>query len=195
MRADLIIAGVGGQGVLAVAGILAEGARRSGLAVKQGEVHGMAQRGGAVHATLRISQDPIASELVARGSATMILGMEPVEALRYLEFLAPDGVLLTTTEPVRNVPDYPPLDAVHRSVRSIGGHLVDATTLARDAGSIRAANMVMVGAASRFLDVSAALLEEAIATGFAAKGDRVVALNLAAFRSGRAALDPATAER
>ncbi len=195
MRADLLIAGVGGQGVLAVASVLAEGARRSGLAVKQGEVHGMAQRGGAVHATLRISTDPIASELVARGSATMILGMEPVEALRYLEYLSPGGVLLTTTEPMRNIPDYPPLEEVHGSVRSVGGHLVDATTMARDAGSIRAANVVMVGAASRFLDISPARLEEAIATGFAAKGDRVVAINLAAFRSGRAALDPAAADR
>lgn len=192
---DLIIAGVGGQGVLAVAGVIAEGARRSGLAVKQVEVHGMAQRGGAVQATLRISPDPIASELVGRGSATMILGMEPVEALRYLEYLSPDGVLLTAAEPVRNIPDYPALEAVHASVRAAGGHLVDATDLGREAGSIRSANMVMVGAASRFLDMSAAHLEEAIAAGFAAKGDRVVEINLAAFRSGRAALDPAAAER
>lgn len=195
MKIDLIVAGVGGQGVLSVAGILAAGARRGGLVVKQGEVHGMAQRGGAVQATLRISPEPIASELVARGTAGLILGMEPVEALRYLEYLSPAGVLLTAAEPVRNIPDYPPLEAVHAQVRALGGHLVDATVLARQAGSIRAANVVMVGAASHFVAIPEADLEAAIAEGFAAKGDRVVETNLAAFRSGREALRPAPMPR
>lgn len=188
MRADLVIAGVGGQGVLSVAGILAESARRLGLHVKQGEVHGMAQRGGAVEATLRLSPHPIASELIPRGAATMVLGLEPVEALRHLDHLAPDGVLLTASEPVRNVPDYPPLETVHDRVRAVGGFLVAATDIARQAGSIRAANVVMVGAASARLDLPVAVIESAIADGFARKGERIVAVNLAAFRAGRAAL-------
>lgn len=188
MRADIILAGVGGQGVLSVAGILAEAARREGLALKQAEVHGMAQRGGAVQATLRISSDPIASEMVSRGAATMILGLEPVEALRYLDYLAPDGVLLAAADPVTNVPDYPPLESVHERIRSLGGHLVEANRIAKEAGSIRAANVVMVGAASARLSLPVATLEAAIATGFVAKGEKIVAINLAAFRAGRAAL-------
>jgi indolepyruvate ferredoxin oxidoreductase beta subunit len=193
VRADIVLAGVGGQGVLSVAAILAEAARREGLTVKQAEVHGMAQRGGAVQATLRISSGEIASELVPRGAATMILGMEPVEALRYLDFLAPDGTLLTAAEPVYNVPDYPPLDAVHEQIRDLGGLIVEAERLAREAGSPRAANVVMVGAASTRLDLPREVLEECVRDGFASKGERIVEVNLRAFRAGRAAVSPAPA--
>jgi indolepyruvate ferredoxin oxidoreductase beta subunit len=188
MKADIVLAGVGGQGVLSVAGILAEAARREGLAVKQAEVHGMAQRGGAVQATLRISSDPIASEMVSHGAATLILGLEPVEALRYLDYLAPDGVLLSAADPVTNVPDYPPLESVHDRIHSLGGHLIDANRIAKEAGSLRTANVVMVGAASVCLALPVPSLEAAIAAGFAAKGKKIVAINLAAFRAGRAAL-------
>ena len=191
MRSDIVLAGVGGQGVLSVAAILAEAARREGLTVKQAEVHGMAQRGGAVQATLRISSGEIASELVPRGAATMILGMEPVEALRYLDFLAPDGTLLTAAEPVRNVPDYPPLGAVHEQIRGLGGLIVEADRLAREAGSPRAANVVMVGAASTRLDLPREVLEACVRDGFASKGERIVEVNLRAFRAGRAAVSPA----
>ena len=188
MKADIVLAGVGGQGVLSVAGILAEAARREGHVVKQAEVHGMAQRGGAVQATLRISSDPIASEMVSRGAATMILGLEPVEALRYLDYLAPDGVLLSAADPVTNVSDYPPLESVHERIRSLGGYLIDANRIAKEAGSLRTANVVMVGAASARLSLPVPSLEAAIAAGFAAKGKKIVEINLAAFRAGRAAL-------
>lgn len=188
MKADIVLAGVGGQGVLSVAGILVEAARREGLAVKQAEVHGMAQRGGAVQATLRISPDPIASEMVSRGAATMILGLEPVEALRYLDYLAPDGVLLSAADPVTNVPDYPPLESIHERIRSLGGYLIAANRIAKEAGSLRTANVVMVGAASARLDLPVPSLEAAIAAGFATKGKKIVEINLAAFRAGRAAL-------
>jgi len=188
MKADIVLAGVGGQGVLSVAGILVEAARREGLAVKQAEVHGMAQRGGAVQATLRISPDPIASEMVSRGAATMILGLEPVEALRYLDYLAPDGVLLSAADPVTNVSDYPPLESIHERIRSLGGYLIAANRIAKEAGSLRTANVVMVGAASARLSLPVPSLEAAIAAGFAAKGKKIVEINLAAFRAGRAAL-------
>jgi indolepyruvate ferredoxin oxidoreductase beta subunit len=174
--------------VLSVAGILVEAARREGLAVKQAEVHGMAQRGGAVQATLRISPDPIASEMVSRGAATMILGLEPVEALRYLDYLAPDGVLLSAADPVTNVSDYPPLESIHERIRSLGGYLIAANRIAKEAGSLRTANVVMVGAASARLTLPVPSLEAAIAAGFAAKGKKIVEINLAAFRAGRAAL-------
>ena len=118
MKADVVLAGVGGQGVLSAAALLAEAARREGRVVKQTEVHGMAQRGGAVQAGLRLSSEPIAGDLIARGGADLILAMEPVEALRYLEYLAPGGWLVAAADPLRNIPDYPPLEAIHERIRS-----------------------------------------------------------------------------
>ena len=132
MKHDLVLAGVGGQGVLSVAAILAEAARRSGLLVRQGEVHGMSQRGGAVQATLRLSDGPIDGDLVARGGADLVLGVEPVEALRYLDYLAPGGRLVTAADPYENVPDYPPIEQVLAAVRAVpGAVLVEAGELAR----------------------------------------------------------------
>lgn len=188
MKIDIVLAGVGGQGVLSVAAILAEAARREGLAVKQAEVHGMAQRGGAVQAMLRIASTPIASELVPRGGAGMILGMEPVEALRYLDYLAPGGILLTAADPVADLPDYPPIEEVHQRIRLLGGHLVEANRLATEAGSRRAANVVMIGAASTRLPLSSDTLEACLRDGFAAKGERIVEVELQAFRTGRASM-------
>jgi indolepyruvate ferredoxin oxidoreductase beta subunit len=193
MRTDIIVAGVGGQGVLSVASILAEAARREGLTVKQSEIHGMAQRGGAVQATLRLADGPIASELVPRGSAGMILGMEPVESLRYLDYLAPDGVLITAADPMINVPDYPPIATILERIRSLGGLIVEASRLARQAGTPRAANVVMVGAASTRLPLPEATIAACVREAFARKGDRIVEANLSAFRAGRAAVAPAAA--
>lgn len=187
MKHDLVLAGVGGQGVLSVAAILAEAARRHGLLVRQGEVHGMSQRGGAVQASLRLSDAPIEGDLVARGGADMVLGVEPVEALRYLDYLSPDGRLVTAADPYENVPDYPPMEAVLAAVRAVpGAVLVEAGELARRAGSGRTANVVMVGAASRFLPIPAEVIEGCIVEGFSAKGERVVEANRRAFALGRA---------
>ncbi len=188
MKFDVVLAGVGGQGVLSVAAILADAARRQGLTVKQTEVHGMAQRGGAVQAMLRIADGPIATELVPRGTADLVLGLEPVEALRHLFYLSPGGTLLTAGDPVSDLPDYPPIEDVHRQVRSLGGMLVDAEALAVEAGSKKASNVVMLGAASTVLPLPAAVIEESIASAFG--GEAVRSANLAAFRAGRAALSP-----
>ena len=191
MKHDLVLAGVGGQGVLSVAAILAEAARRHGLVVRQGEVHGMSQRGGAVQASLRLADAPIDGDLVPRGGADMVLGVEPVEALRYLDYLAPGGRLVTAADPYENVPDYPPVEAVLAAVRAVpGAVLVEAGELARRAGSGRTANVVMVGAASAFLPIPAEVIEGCIVEGFAAKGERVVEANRRAFALGRAAVTP-----
>jgi indolepyruvate ferredoxin oxidoreductase beta subunit len=188
MKFDIILAGVGGQGVLSVSAIIASSAMQEGLAVKQSEVHGMSQRGGAVLANLRLSDRPIASDLVPRGSAAMILSMEPLESLRYLEFLAEDGTVITATNPVANIPDYPPIDEVLGRVRSLPHTVtVDAESLARKAGSARATNMVMVGAASPLLPVAFETIEHFVQTIFANKGARVVETNLKALHAGRAA--------
>jgi indolepyruvate ferredoxin oxidoreductase beta subunit len=188
VKRDLVLAGVGGQGVLSVAAILAEAARRHGLVVRQGEVHGMSQRGGAVQATLRLADRPIAGDLVGRGGADLILGVEPVEALRYLDYLAPGGRLVTSVDPYENVPDYPPIEAVLAAARAVpGAVLVAAAELARSAGSGRTANVVMVGAASVLLPIPPEVIEACLIDGFASKGERVVEANRRAFALGRAA--------
>lgn len=188
MRFDLLLAGVGGQGVLSMAAIITEAARHEGFHVKQSEVHGMAQRGGSVQATVRISSNAIASELVSHGAVDLILGLEPVEALRYVDYLAPEGELITAADPFENISDYPPLDAVYEQVRALGGDLVEASRLAREAGSPRSSNVVMVGAASMLVPLPAETLEACIRQGFADKGERVVAANIRAFRLGRESL-------
>jgi indolepyruvate ferredoxin oxidoreductase beta subunit len=188
MKFDIILAGVGGQGVLSVSAIIASSAMQEGLAVKQSEVHGMSQRGGAVLANLRLSDRPIASDLIPRGSASLILSMEPLESLRYLEFLSAGGTVITATNPVSNIPDYPPVDEVLARIRSLPHALtVDAESLARKAGSARATNMVMVGAASPLLPVSFQTIEHFVQTVFASKGTKVVETNLKALHAGRAA--------
>jgi len=188
MTFDIILAGVGGQGVLSVSAIIASSAMKAGLAVKQSEVHGMSQRGGEVLANLRIADHPIASDLIPRGSAALLLSMEPLESLRYLDYLALDGTLITATEPVVNISDYPPIEDVLAQVRRLPrAILVDAERLARQAGSTRATNMVMVGAASHLLPVSFDSLEHFVQTMFAAKGAKVVETNLQALCAGREA--------
>jgi indolepyruvate ferredoxin oxidoreductase beta subunit len=188
MKFDIILAGVGGQGVLSVSAVIASSAMQEGLQVKQSEVHGMSQRGGAVLANLRISDQPIASDLIPRGTAAMILSMEPLESLRYLEYLAPTGTLITASTPVDNIVDYPPVDQVLAQVRQIkGAVIVDADRLARLAGSARATNMVIVGAASHWLPVKMETIEVFARSLFAAKGDKVVETNIRALRAGREA--------
>jgi indolepyruvate ferredoxin oxidoreductase beta subunit len=188
MKFDIILAGVGGQGVLSVSAVIAAAAMQQGLHVKQSEVHGMSQRGGAVFAHLRLGDRPIASDLVPRGRAALVLSMEPLESLRYLEFLSPEGSVITSTNPVKNIGDYPPLDDVLDRVRRLPhAVLVDGEKLAKAAGSHRATNMVMVGAASGVLPLDASGLEQSIAARFASKGDTLVETNLAAFRAGREA--------
>jgi indolepyruvate ferredoxin oxidoreductase, beta subunit len=186
MKFDIILAGVGGQGVLSVSAIIASSAMKEGLAVKQSEVHGMSQRGGAVLANLRLSDAPIASDLIPRGSAALVLSMEPIESVRYLEYLAADGTVITATEPFMNITDYPPIEDVLAHIRRLPrAILVDAEKLARQAGSARATNMVMAGAASHLLPLSFETMEHFVKTLFAAKGAKVVDTNLKALHAGR----------
>ena len=186
MKYDIIIAGVGGQGTLSVSSIIAQAAMSEGLSVKQSEVHGMSQRGGDVVTNLRLSDQPIASDLISKGSAAMILSMEPLEGLRYLSYLSPNGTVVTSTDPVLNITDYPDLDSLLATIRRLPHSvLVDGEGIARRAGSIRAINMVMVGAASALLPIRPEVIEGFIQKRFANKGERVVESNLKAFRAGR----------
>lgn len=186
MKHDIVLAGVGGQGILTIARGLSNAALRKGLNVKQAEVHGMSQRGGAVYANVRISHDEIYSDIIAPGQAGMILAIEPMEALRYATYLAEDGVIIVNTNAVTNIPNYPPIEQVLEAVARHPNHvLLDMERLARAAGSVLAANIVALGAASLYLDFSVEDFESEIEAMFARKGERVVASNLKAFHLGR----------
>lgn len=185
---NIILAGVGGQGILTIAYVLDSAAVAAGLHFKQAEVHGMAQRGGAVQSHLRISDQPIHSDLIPAGRVDLILSVEPLEALRYAHLLSPTGAVVTSSKPFVNIPDYPELDAVLDRVRALPKVvLVDAGALAGQAGSRRSENVVMIGAAASFYPFEPALCEQFIAQRFAHKTQRVVDANLAAFQLGMAA--------
>ncbi len=188
MKCDIILSGVGGQGVLSVAAVITRGAMKSGFVVRQSEVHGMAQRGGAVQAHLRISDSEIESDLIQRGSANILLSMEPLEGLRYLDYLRSDGILITSLDPVVNIPDYPEKSFIHSNIKSLPSYIVvESKKLAVEAGSPRSTNMVMVGAVSRKLELEEGILEDSIREYFSSKGEKIVDINLKAFRSGREA--------
>lgn len=188
MNCDIVVCGVGGQGVLSIAWVVDHAAVAAGFHLKQPEVHGMAQRGGAVSAFVRISDAPIASDLIPDGSARMVLSVEPMESLRYTKLLHPDGWIVTDITPLVNVPDYPASDALYDVLFGAPRVIaIDAMRLAHKAGTVKAQNMVMLGAAARLLPVPAPLLEQQVRALFAAKGQRVVDANVAAFRMGDAA--------
>jgi indolepyruvate ferredoxin oxidoreductase beta subunit len=186
MKCDIVLAGVGGQGVLSIAAIISASALRAGLHAVQSEVHGMSQRGGAVTAHLRLSDQPIHSSTIGKGCADMLISMEPLESLRYLDMLSANATVLTSTEPVENFAAYPDLQGVLSKVRELPRvRLVDATRVARDAGNMKAANMVMVGAALDLLPIGAEVIEDFIRETFAPKGEKLVDVNLKAFAAGQ----------
>ena len=186
MKKDIILAGVGGQGILSIAAIIGYAAVESGLYLKQAEVHGMSQRGGDVQSHLRLSSADIASDLIPFGQADMILSVEPMESLRYLPYLSPEGWLITNTKPFVNIPNYPDIDEVLKEVKAQPRHIaLDAETIASEHGSIKAANVVMLGAASPFLDIEFSKLQDAIRFIFGRKGEDLVSINLNALQAGR----------
>lgn len=194
MKFDIIIAGVGGQGVLSTAAIIAGAAMDAGLQVKQTEVHGMAQRGGSVVAHLRLADRPIAADIIPLGTAQMLIGVESLEALRLLPYLAEGGWAVVARTRVENIPEYPDQTDIERELSVVSNLLVlDTEALARESGTVRAANAVLLGAAASLLPLPSAVLQEAIATRFASKGERIVEANLKALSAGRGALSAAIA--
>jgi indolepyruvate ferredoxin oxidoreductase beta subunit len=186
MKKDIILAGVGGQGILSIAAVIGMAALNSGLQLKQAEVHGMSQRGGDVHSNLRISDCEIFSDLIPYGQADLIISIEPMESLRYLPWLAKDGWLITNSVPHVNIPDYPPMDDVIREIEAVGQHVrLDADQIARDLGMARSANMVILGAASPWLGLEFESLENAVRKIFKTKGIEIIGQNLKALATGR----------
>ena len=186
MEENIILAGVGGQGILTIARALSVAGLRLGLHIKQAEVHGMSQRGGAVQSHLRIADHELASDLIPLGAAQMVLAVEPLESLRYVQYLRDDGVLVASTNAFVNIPDYPPIEEILEKIARHPRHiLLDADKLSKMAGSGRSANIVLLGAASLFLDIEASELDDAVGELFGAKGPKVVELNRLALRLGR----------
>lgn len=188
MKQDIILSGVGGQGILSIATIIGEAATRSGLTLKQAEVHGMSQRGGDVQSNLRLSDEAISSDLIAMGTADMILSLEPMEALRYLPYLGKDGWIVTSSAPFKNIPNYPEDEALMNELRSLPHVvMVDVERLAKEHQMPKCANVILLGAASRFLGIlTVEQLRDSIARVFASKGEAVVEMNKRAFDIGHA---------
>ena len=186
MKTDIILSGVGGQGILSIAAVIGEAAVKNNLYMKQAEVHGMSQRGGDVQSNLRISDAPIASDLIAKGSADLIISLEPMESLRYLPYLKKEGWLVTNEVPLINIPDYPAVEDILSEIKKIKNHVIlDVEKIAKEIGSTRVSNMVMLGASTPFLDISYDKIKDGIRSIFERKGEEIVNLNLKALEAGR----------
>ncbi|MDU1904825.1 MAG: indolepyruvate oxidoreductase subunit beta [Dysgonomonas sp.] len=188
MKLDIILSGVGGQGILSIAAIIGEATLHEGLHIKQAEVHGMSQRGGDVQSNLRISSEPIYSDLIAKGTADAIISLEPMEALRYIPYLSSKGWIVTNSNPFVNIPNYPEAETIDIELASLPNVIsIDINTMTKEAGSPRTANMILLGAASVILGINQTELEDAIRRIFERKGEAIVDMNIKAFRIGRQA--------
>ena len=188
MKTDIILCGVGGQGILSIATIIGEAAMNENLYIKQAEVHGMSQRGGDVQSNLRISSEPIAGDLIAKGGADVIISMEPMEALHYLPFLSKEGWIITSSTPFKNIPNYPEMDVIMGDLQKLPRVItLDLEQMAKDGGVPRSANVILLGAAQKALGIEYQKLEDAIRRVFGRKGEAVVEANIKALAMGREA--------
>lgn len=185
MKTDIVLAGVGGQGILSIATILGAAALKEDLYLKQAEVHGMSQRGGDVQSNLRISSSPIASDLIPLGGADLVVSLEPMEALRYISALKPSGWIVTSTAPFINIPNYPEMVAIEAELAAFPNTVAfDMDEVAKQVATVRSSNMVLLGAAAPFIELEVEKIEDGIRTVFGAKGEKIVNSNIAAFRAG-----------
>lgn len=186
MKTDIILCGVGGQGILSIATIIGEAAMKEGLYIKQAEVHGMSQRGGDVQSNLRLSSSPIHSDLIGNGQADVIISMEPMEALRYLPYLNKEtGWIITSSVPFVNIPNYPDMEQINLEYANMKNAIsIDIEKLAKDNGIPRSANVILLGAAIKALGIERGMVENAIRTVFGRKGESVVEANIKALAIG-----------
>jgi indolepyruvate ferredoxin oxidoreductase beta subunit len=188
MKTDIILCGVGGQGILSIATIIGEAAMNENLYIKQAEVHGMSQRGGDVQSNLRISSDPIHSDLIPKGGADVIISMEPMEALRYLPYLKKDGWIITSATPFVNIPNYPDMAVIEADLKKLPHVIsINIEQMAKDNGVPRSANVILLGAAQKALGIEYEKLEDAIRRVFGRKGEAIVEANIKALALGREA--------
>jgi indolepyruvate ferredoxin oxidoreductase, beta subunit len=190
MKSDIILAGVGGQGILSIAATIGIAALENNLFLKQAEVHGMSQRGGAVQSHLRISDKVIASDLIPMGKADLIISVEPMESLRYLPWLDDDGWVVTNSSAFINTDHYPDVADLLNEIKSLPNHIIiNADQIARDILAVRSSNIVMLGAASRFIPIPIEIFYNGIKSIFERKGEDLVKINIIAFNEGRNASD------
>ena len=186
VKSDIILAGVGGQGILSIAASIGMAALENKLQIKQAEVHGMSQRGGAVQSNMRISSSEIASDLIPLGEADIIISVEPMESLRYLPWLSPSGWLITNSQPFINISDYPDKESILEEVEKVPNHIfLDADSIAAELGSKKVSNMVVLGAATPYIEIPYESFEEGIRKIFGRKGEEIVSLNLKALQRGK----------
>ena len=186
MKKDIILSGVGGQGILSIATVIGKAALKDNLYMKQAEVHGMSQRGGDVQSNLRISDQPICSDLIPSGKCDLIISLEPMESLRYLPYLSPEGWLVTNEVPFVNIPNYPEMEKVMDEINKLPHKIVlDVDKVAKEAGSLRSANMVLLGATIPFLGIDYVKIQDSVREIFSRKGEEVVELNLRALAAGK----------
>lgn len=185
MIKNIILAGVGGQGILTIASIIDLAAMHSGLNVKQAEVHGMSQRGGDVQSNLRIADEEIYSDLIPKGKADIILAMEPLEALRYVSYLQKDGIIITASAPFKNIPNYPDENQVIDTIKNSGfkNVIIDSEEIAKNL-SERSLNVVIAGAVAPIIGIDSNVMKDSVKELFAAKGEEIVAMNVKAFETG-----------
>jgi len=185
MKTNIIIAGVGGQGILTISSIIDLAAMHSGLHIKQAEVHGMSQRGGEVQSHLRISDSIIYSDLIPLGQADVIISVEPLEALRYVPFLKEKGIIISATEPFTNITNYPNIDEVLSELKKFpNAKLIHASQIAQQLGNIKSYNIVLLGVAIPYLGIPQEQIEWGIRTLFATKGNAIIDANIAALHKG-----------
>ena len=190
MKKDIILAGVGGQGILTIATIIGEAATVAGLNLKQAEVHGMSQRGGDVQSNLRLSTETIHSDLIKKGAADLIISMEPMEALRYLPYLNKEGWVVTSSHPFKNIPNYPEEEALNNELNALPQvATLPIEDVAKENNLPKSANVVLLGMAAKYIDIlTPEQLRESIARVFASKGEKIVEANQKAFDLGMAAV-------
>lgn len=186
MKFDIIFAGVGGQGIISAASMLVTQADRLGYKSKQNEVHGMAQRGGAVTCHVRISDKEIFSDIIPKGAVDIILGTEPMEAIRYLDELSPNGAVISSNKPIKNIA-YPDVEKILAEIKGLKNSvIVDAEKLVAELKNERIINIAMMGALSKKMGIDG--LREGIMKDvekrFAKKGEAVIELNRKAFEFG-----------
>jgi indolepyruvate ferredoxin oxidoreductase beta subunit len=190
MKKDIILAGVGGQGILTIATIIGDAAAAAGVNLKQAEVHGMSQRGGDVQSNLRLSTEAIHSDLIKQGSADIIISMEPMEALRYLPYLSKEGVVVTSSNSFKNIPNYPDEQALMSELEALPNvAILPIEDLAKQNNMPKSAKVVLLGMAAGYIEIlSPEQLRESVKRLFSSKGESIVEMNCKAFDLGLSAV-------
>lgn len=186
MKKDIILAGVGGQGILTIATIIGDAAAANGLSLKQAEVHGMSQRGGDVQSNLRLSTEEIHSDLIKQGAADLIISMEPMEALRYVPYLNKGGCVVTSSHPFKNIQNYPNVEELMHEINNVPNvEVLPIDDIAKNNSMPKSANIVLLGMAAKYIEIlTPEQLRQSIARVFASKGTAVVEMNQKAFDIG-----------